>query len=160
MKFQEVPESGSGNGKNYLKFKDKESITLVVVGNPVTYHAVWQNNRYEICPPDTPKATMRFRANVVYKDREENRLVSKIWEGPKRLYKQLKDLNDEYDLDTIFVKVTRYGTGTDTEYNLLPAKEKRSKETDKSISTIQLQVLSVPETEPTALFDADEEIPF
>lgn len=155
MKFLDVPESGSIG--SFLKFKDRESITLVVVGDPAIYTALWTNNRYEICEPDTPKATMRFRANVVFKERETGLLVSKIWEGPKRLYKQLKELNDEYDLDKIYVKVTRHGTGTDTEYSLLPAKEKRSKEADRSIATVELQNLNVQTIEREPI---DEEVPF
>lgn len=156
MKFEEIPENAS-SGKSFLKFKDKESITLVVVDNPITYHAIWANNRYEVVAPDTPKAALRFRVNVVFKDPESKQLVSKIWEGPKRLYKQLKELNDEYDLDTIFVKVTRHGSGTDTEYSLLPAREKRTEATDKAISSIPIQSLSVPEA---ILSFEDSEVPF
>lgn len=161
MQFPEIPNGGNGGGKNFLKLKDKESVTLALMGDPLVYFAKWNGSHYETCSPETPKAAMRFRFNVILKDKESGQLVSKIWEGPKKLFNQLKGLNDEYDLDTIFVKVTRYGAGTETEYAVLPAKEQRNEAVEKRLSAVPLQDLSIRQEENSlSPFDAEEAIPF
>lgn len=118
MKFREDLPDGGG-ASDYLKLKDKESITGVFVGEMYEFFALWKDKKPLIVPEGTDGAKFRFKVNFVTK--EDDNYVAKIFEQGKIVYKQLLEINKEYPLETIAVKITRQGSGQmDTEYLFMP----------------------------------------
>lgn len=161
MKFNSSPSNGSG-GNNFLKLKDGESATLILQGDIYEFYAVWQESRYVHVPAGTPKASFKFRVNAI--TLENGAFVAKILEGGANLYRDLKELNVEYDLETTKIKMTRSGSGTETRYTVMPlAKQPLSKEQLKQIVAVELQDLrhkDVAVDVVPADTDPDELIPF
>jgi hypothetical protein len=140
MKFRnDLPESGGS--KNYLKLKDKESISGIFRGDLMEFYVFWENGRSKVVSQDTPDAKFRFKINFVVK--EGAVYVPKIFEQGANVYRQLAELHEEYDLESTVVKLTRNGTGTDTTYSLLPLlKQTITKETMALLETIELLPLA------------------
>lgn len=145
MKFRRDIPDGGGGSKNYVKLKDKESVSGIFIGDIHEFHVVWEGNKTRIVPEGTPEAKFRFRLNFVVK--EGTAFVPRIFEQGLTVYRQLAELNEEYGLDQIVVKITRNGIGTDTSYSLLPLlKQEISKETAQFLKTLELLPL---ETKPS-----------
>lgn len=136
MKFKsDIPDGSSS--KHFIKLKDKESITGIFRGEPFEFYTLWENGKSRIVPEGTPKAGFRFRINFVVKDGPV--YVPKIFENGPMIYKQLAELNDEYGLDSVVMKITRNGTGLDTTYSLFPLlKQAISPETLKHLDALDL----------------------
>lgn len=158
MRFRtddELPETGGS--KNFVKLKDKESIEGIFRGDIHEFFVLWENGKSKEVTEGTPEAKFRFRINFVIK--EGAVYVPKIFEQGLTVYNQLRELNNEYGLDGIVVKVTRNGTGTDTTYSTLPLLKKAlTKETLAHLETMELLPLT-SQTKP-AQEKADSEIPF
>lgn len=151
MNFRkDLPESGSS--KNYLKLKDKESASGIFRGDLFEFFVQWEGNRSHVVAEGDPDAKFRFRVNFVIK--EGSVYVPKIFEQGSNVYRQLAELNEEYDLETTVVKLTRNGTGTDTTYSLMPLlKQALAKETLAYLDSIDLLPLAHRE-------DSKEGLPF
>jgi hypothetical protein len=86
--------------------------------------------------------------------------VPKIFEQGLMVYNQLRELNEEYGLDEIVVKITRNGTGTDTTYSILPLlKQAISKETLKYLESMELLPLETVSKDSAPAGD-NPEVPF
>lgn len=146
MKFRtDIPEAGGS--KNFLKLKDKESASGIFMGDLHYFYVLWEAGKSREVPEGTPGAKFRFRVNFVMK--EGSVYVPKLFEQGLTVYRDLAAINEEYPLETVVVKVTRNGTGTDTTYNLLPLlKQTISKETSQYLKTVELLPL-VSERAPT-----------
>lgn len=157
MKFRnDIPESGGGS-KNFLKLKDKESVSGIFLGDLHEYFVVWEGQKSRVVPEGTDGAKFRFRVNFVVK--ESSVYVPKIFEQGLTVYRQLAELNEEYGLEQIVIKITRNGTGTDTTYSLLPLlKQAISPETAKYLQTLEL--LPLESKAPSAQAQTDGELPF
>lgn len=117
MQFRkDLPESGGS--KNFLKLKDKESISGIFMGNLHEFFVLWDNKKSREVTEGTPDSKFRFRVNFVTK--EGAVYVPKIFEQGSSVYRQLSELHEEYDLEKTVIKITRNGSGTDTTYSLLP----------------------------------------
>jgi hypothetical protein len=138
MKFKtdnELPEGGGS--KNFLKLKDKESVQGIFRGDLHELFIFWENGKSREVEPGFQGAKFRFRVNFVMK--EGAVYVPKIFEQGLTVYNQLRELNEEYGLEEIVVKITRNGTGTDTTYSVLPLlKQTLSKEVMKYLETMEL----------------------
>ncbi len=138
MKFKDATELPEGGGsKNFLKLKDKESISGIFRGDLAEFFVLWENGKSREVDAGTPGGKFRFRVNFVHK--EGSVYVPKIFEQGLMVYNQLRELNEEYGLDEIVVKITRNGTGTDTTYSILPLlKQAITPETMKYINAMEL----------------------
>lgn len=156
MKFRnDIPESGGS--KHFLKLKDKESVSGIFLGELREFYIFWENGKSKEVPEGTPNSKFRFRVNFVVK--EGAVYVPKIFEQGLTVYRQLAELNEEYSLESIVVKVTRNGTGTDTAYSTLPLlKQQISKETAAHLASIELLPLTNEKGSPSNS-DSDE-LPF
>ena len=141
MQFRkDLPESGGS--KNFLKLKDKESISGIFMGELHEFFVAWENGKSRVVAEGEDGAKFRFRINFVVK--EGAVYVPKIFEQGLTVYRQLSELHDEYGLDSIVCKITRNGTGTDTTYSLLPLlKQTISKEVALHLAKIELLPLEV-----------------
>lgn len=135
MQFRkDLPESGS---KNFLKLKDKESISGIFMGELYEFFILWDNKKAKEVPEGTPDSKFRFRVNFVSK--EGSVYAPKIFEQGATVYRQLAELHEEYDLEKTVIKITRNGSGTDTTYSLLPLlKQVVTKETAEHLKNIEL----------------------
>lgn len=161
MKFtkRDIPE-GSGTGGLFLKFKDGESRVGVFRGEVYEFYQKWENGKSQVVTAGTPEAKSRFRLNFVTK--EDGELKVKIFEFGLMVYNQLAEISEDYDVEKTAVKITRRGTGTDTVYMIMPAKDQPNSAQMKAIEALSLNVLEhkdAPKVE--AAPDADDpELPF
>lgn len=121
---------------NFVKLKDKESVVGVFMGDPLHFYSVWENNRTKEVPEGTPGASFKFKINFFVKDSAG--FTAKIFQGGVKLYNQLIELHDEWDLEKTWIKITRQGTGTETEYLLTPSKKEVTKEELKYLKSMEL----------------------
>lgn len=140
MKFKDdivTATSGGGGGENYLRLKDKETVTGIFRGEIKEYYLSWpKGGRKQIFSEPAPGTKIRFEVNFVVK--EGTTYVPKIFEGGHPVYKQLAALHDEYDLEKTVIKITRNGIDKNTSYTFMPAKVAPSAETLKYLDSIQL----------------------
>lgn len=132
--------TGSKNGKAFVRLTDGESVRGIFQGDPVVFWVLWKGQRSFVVPETTPESRPRFKMNFV--TQENGQLVAKVFEGSMTLYRQLKELHEEYDLSKTMVKITRNGTGKETVYSILPAREPVDKVAMKRIQNVQLQDLT------------------
>lgn len=163
MKFQkrELPV-GDGNGGLFLRLKDGESVVGVFRGEIYEFHQIWEGGKSHVVSEDHPGAKSRFRLNFVPKGESK----PKIFEFGLTIYNQLAEISEDYEVEKTAVKITRRGTGTDTVYIIIPAKEQPTEKQLKLLADIPLNILnhkepaSVPKNYALgALGDADE-VPF
>lgn len=141
MKFQKrkVPTSGGGQ-TNFLKINDGESKSGICRGDIYEFHVKWVSGKSVVVASTDPEAKTRFRLNFIVYD--EGKFKALIWEFGIMIYNQLADINEEYPLEKTKIKISRSGTGTDTEYRLLPLlKEPLSDVVMKAIEAVPLNIL-------------------
>lgn len=159
MQFRADIDSNGGS-KNFLKLKDKESVTVIFRGEPHEFYIAWENNKSKIVEKGSPRAQFRFRINVILK--ENGTLVSKVWEQGATVYNMLRDFNEEVDLEQTFLKISRNGEGKQTSYTLIPTtKTKMTKELQAQIDAIPLQALEHKEKPADGVehnLDGEEEV--
>lgn len=117
MKFRdEVPGTSD---QSFLKLKDGESVAGVFRGELYDFFAAWNNKVSSVVPEGAPGAKFRFRINFITKGPAG--YVAKVLEQGSTVYRDLKTLHEEYDLEQTVVKITRHGsTMNDTSYSLMP----------------------------------------
>jgi hypothetical protein len=151
MKFRKIEETNMSN--NFVKLKDKESVVGVFAGDIHEITGDWIEQKFIESPGGK---SFRFRINLIVK--EGSTFVPKIFEQGVTVYRQLEELHAEYDLSTIFVKITRNGISTDTAYSVLPSKAQLKKEELEHIKTLKLHDLSSKKetTQQTPPWDREE----
>jgi len=149
LKFREASEVSA---KNFVKLKDGESIQGVFRGSVYEFRQHWKDNRGTLCTGSgcalcvEKKPGFRFRLNFITP--EGGQQVAKIFEQGWTVYEAMRALHTEYDLETTIVKITRYGTGTDTSYSILPVKNGTlSEEQQAKLAEIPLLKLEHTATE-------------
>lgn len=141
MKFTKraAPSGSSGGVDKYLKFKDGESKNLKLAGEIYEYYAKWVNGKSQIVEPTDPDGKSRFRVNAVAVEDVRMPPIMKIWEFSMPVYRALSAINEEYPLEQIWIKVTRHGLSTNTEYNVLPLLKAKM---DPSLDKLELHILN------------------
>lgn len=150
MRFKKLEEPKRSN--DYVQLKnDKDFVIGVLAGEPHDFMKAWREGE---------KPRFRFKVNLIVK--EGPTFVPKILENGITLYRQMEELSAEFDLSSTYVKITRNGTGMDTEYSVIPSqKMKLSPEELAHIKTLKLHDLAGKKDDYNgAPFDKDEEIPF
>ena len=159
MKFQkrDIP-TGDGKGGLFLKFKDGESKVGVFRGEVFEFFQVWEGGKSQVVDPDHPMAKSRFRLNFCTK--EDGEMKVKIFEFGLTVYNQLAEISVDYDLEQTAVKITRRGTGTDTVYMIIPAKEQPTASQLKAIQALPINFLEHKDKPQSAPAADDEGLPF
>lgn len=184
MKFKTQSGEGAADSKNYLRLKDKDSVTGLLVGDPYEFQAHWNGKATDKCPEDNScphcaaglKSKFRFRANFIIK--EGSGYVSKVLEQGWGMKLDIETLSNQgYSLENHLVTISRAGSGLhDTKYSILPTRNGELKpEQLRNILSTPLQVLEHkeeskpqgkgsgsidPNYEATPAFDDSDEIPF
>ncbi len=148
MKFHKLEQSsGSGEGsKTFLTIKDGESVNAVFRGEIHEFYTKWIEGKSQLVGADDPEGKLRFRVNAIVK--EGSQFVAKIWEFGRPVYDQLSEINAEYPLETIKVKVSRRGVKLETTYMILPLLGDKDKLSGEAIHVIGLVPLNILEHKP------------
>lgn len=162
MKFNKATENKSNL---FVTIKPNESVVGVLAGDPYEYSQHWGKPPI-ICPEsdckqcsDGLKPQFRFRLNFIIN--ENGAYTPKILEMGWTVYKQLKDLNDDYDLTKHLIKIRRDGTGKDTKYNVIvPPKSELSEDQLKNIAALELVNLKHRKKSDATLRKENQDGPF
>lgn len=119
MKFTRREVVSSGGGDLFVKIKDGESVVGIFRGEVYEFYSKWEGRKGSIVDKSDPDGKPRFRVNFVTTD--AGQWVAKIFEFGIMVYNQLADINEDAELPSTLVKVTRRGTGTDTTYSVIPS---------------------------------------
>lgn len=139
MRFREdLPQGGGSN--NFVKLKDKESITGIFRGETHEFFVKWTDGKSTEVPEGTPGSKFRFRINFVVK--EGASYVPKIFEQGQIVYEFLAGLHKEYPLETTVCKITRKGEKLDTTYEIMPLRQPVTPEAEKVLNTVKLNPLT------------------
>jgi hypothetical protein len=124
------PDWGTGIGKHLLKLNDGQSVLGIFRGMPERFYQHWKGGRSIICQgpekcslcrskdPDDQKASGRFRINVLIQ--ENGQWVAKVFENGRDVFNALKAINEDCPLERIRVRISRNGTGKNTQYSIMP----------------------------------------
>lgn len=172
MKFPDVG-GGSNGGPDkglFLKLKDGDKIRALFRGDPLIYRQHWIGGRSQLCTQKGDcelckggdKSKFRFRINVLVQ--QDGVWVAKVFEQGYGMFKDLKELHEgDYNLEETCLALSRSGSGTDTEYRLVPAKDNGGlKAADiKRLHAIPLIELGERAAETAGeAADANEDVPF
>lgn len=146
----EKQQISEGAGK-YVKLADGEAKTLILRGEIHAFVKAWPNG----------KSGRRYSVNAALM--VEGTLQMKIWEFGPLVYNKLAEINEEYPIETIKIKVKRTGVELNTEYNILPLLKEADRITpqlEKAITGLEMNVLDQPLKNAPVSFDDSDEIPF
>jgi hypothetical protein len=166
MKFTEEPTQSSGGGKSmFLKIADGESVYCVLRGDIKVSYSRWTGTTYEPAKKGEQGASMRFKVNAIVA--EDKKPVAKILEGGGHLYFDLKNINEEFPLETTMIKITRTGVKQNTRFTVSVAgpKAQPDEKTMKAIEAVKLHPLESTKGQTDVgndlpSFDDNDEIPF
>ena len=150
MEFKSRPKQASGGGDQFLKLIDGESVVGVFRGKIHTFYNKWVNGKSELASPDDPQAKCRHRVNVVIV--VDNKPVARVFEFSDPVYDQLAEINNEYPLESIKIKITRMGIDKNTRYSFIPLAKQPVN--IKAIEQVELHILNknqgpeIPSAEP------------
>lgn len=167
MKDYSTKLSSETNSKLFLNLADKESVRGVFIGDMVEHYVKWVNGKTVESNEDDPEAKVRFKCNFATAD-ESGQLTAKIWDFSLTVYQMLKDINEEYPLETTKLKITRNGVKTDTTYTIMPLVGPKDVLTAQQLSVIgKMQLHSLgkqatksDEYKPEESYDDSDDIPF
>lgn len=166
MQFKDLGEMG---GKNFVKLKDKESITGVLYGDIHDFRQHWNNNKSTPCTGEMcldcsagNRSTFRFRLNLITK--EGTTYSAKIFEQGAKVYQALKSLHESgYNLEKTIVKITRNGSDRqNTSYSILPIPNHQvTPDTESQLKNVVLNDLINLATEnEVPPYHQEQDIPF
>lgn len=165
MKFTKKDIGSDSGGGNFLKLKDGESIKGVCRGEVYEFKIIWESGKSKVVGNNDLNGKHRYRCNFVIS--ESGKFVAKIWEFGITINNMLADLSEEYDLTETKIKISRVGTGKETQYTIMPlAKDLISSKDLTEIDQISLNVLEHKQKPQDDMqryaseVDEDEPLPF
>jgi hypothetical protein len=137
LKFDQEPVTGGGG--NYIKISDGESVTGVLRGEVKTAYILWGDDKVkQVVDRGTPGARFTFTVNMVVFDAKGN-LEAKLLEHGAKMYKELKALSEEYDLENTVIKIKRTGsTMNNTVYSIMPLAKAMQPATIAKLEALEL----------------------
>lgn len=164
MKFTKraAPTSEGIGAANYLKIGDGQSATGVPRGEVHEFYQRWpQGGTKEIFDVPTAGASARFRINVVVN--EDGKPAAKVFEFGMSVYNQLAEISENFEITKTKLKISRKGSGKNTEWFILPLGPVEAKAL-KAIEAVELNALA-PQSAGAASGElevetADEELGF
>lgn len=158
MKFtkRELPKHEGNGSSNYLKLSDGQSSVGTPRGDVYEYWQKWpKGGQKEIFNEPVPGSQSRFKLNFVTKD-ESGKVVAKVWEFGLTVYNQLAEISENFDMEKTVLKITRRGSGTDTQWIIIPLGPVANL---KAIESVPLQILNGAQASAAPSSD-EPEIPF
>lgn len=149
MKF---PKKSAPTGEgiaagSYLKIGDGQSVTGVPRGDVHEFFQRWpQGGQKEVFLVPTAGAAPRYRINVVV--HEDGKFCAKVFEFGPSVYGQFSEISDNFEIDKTKVKISRKGSGKNTEWFILPLGPVDPKAL-KAIVATELNALA-PQSAPAA----------
>lgn len=135
LEFPDVSSESSGN--LFVKMKDGDSVVMVLRGRLHAFRIHWRNQKASLCMGKEKcaecasgnKPSFRFNVNAIVKDGKE--YVVKVWEQGWMIFEQLREYAQEMDLEITPIKVSRKGSGTDTNYVIIPMQKITAEQNDQ-----------------------------
>lgn len=125
MNWVDVPSQAG----NFIQLKDKDIVQGVFRGKFHYSEMHWVGSKSTTCPgkeicdlcrADPRSARFKFKVNFIVK--EGDQYIAKIFEQGPAVYRQLKELNEEFSIDKNIIKISRSGSSqNDTRYTILPS---------------------------------------
>ena len=98
---------------------------------------------------------------MVVLDPKTGEMKPMILEQGPQMYKDFKELTQDYDLSETMIKIKRTGSKLDTTYSVIPLPKKPEKKTLDALKKLELHPLTDSELkESMPNFDSNEEVPF
>lgn len=138
MKFPKkaAPMNEGISAANYLKIGDGQSVTGVPRGEVFEFFQKWpQGGQKEVFLVPTSGATPRYKINVVV--HEDGKFAAKVFEFGTSVYNQFAEIADNFDMEKTKIKISRKGSGKNTEWFILPLGAVEPKAL-KSIALVEL----------------------
>ncbi len=105
------------NGGSFLRIDG--SVEGVAFGEPFIYYQKKEDGKFVVVPESDPTGKFKFMINFIL--RENGAMVAKILDGGVMVFKALQSLRKAgYNLERTAVRITKTGSGLDTEYSVLP----------------------------------------
>lgn len=146
MRFQKREVGSQSGSDKFLKLQDGEPRTLCLQGEIYEFYVKWVNKKPIIVNENDPEGNLRFKVNaIVY---EDGVFRAKIWEFPLTVYNQLADINSEYPLESIKIKVTRQGIAPNVNYHILPLLSEKDRLTPALLEKIKAVELNLLDLKP------------
>lgn len=161
LNFSEEPVISGGD---YLKIQAGQEVLVVLRGHVKTEYVVWENKKRIVSEPGAPNSKFSFRVNAVVLNPDGTINAVQVWEQGPRVYRTLKELSVDYNLEETIIKIKRTGsTMNDTVYSILPSPRKPSATLLKALAQVELHPLDDQggsNGQAASGSDSDEELPF
>lgn len=152
---REVPKSEGNGTSNYLKISDGQNATGVFRGEVYEFWQNWpKGGEKQVFNEPTPGASSRFKVNFV--TNEDGKAVAKVWEFGLTVYNMLAEIGENFELDQTKVKISRRGSGKETQWIIIPLGPLDAKGL-KSVSAVPLNLLEVG---ASAKQEEEKDVPF
>ena len=140
MDFKEDKELGLSQGGMFVKLASGESVKGVLRGRINEFYSVFEDGKSNVVSKEDG-GKFRFRVNFVVEN--EGDFTPKVLEQGATVYKQLRTISSDYDLEHTLIKITRNGEGTSTTYSVLPMPKPLAGEQLKKLDAVTLHELEV-----------------
>ncbi len=149
MKFDANPKTGDNK---FLKIESGESVQGILRGDVRHFYIKWGEDEIsQECSEGEEGAKFRFRVNFVSREKDGSLRAYVLEQGPG-VYKQLKELNEDYNLEETIIKIKKEGSGRKTKYSLVPLPKKLGPEVLEELNEVHLHPLK-SETEDDEITD-------
>lgn len=140
MKFKRVESKGgsSEGSSRFLKIKSGESVKGVCRGEVYEFYQKWENGKSISSLKPQQGFRPKWRVNFIVF--EAGAPKSKILEFGPMISNQLAALSEDYNLSETIIKISKTGSGMDTDYSVIPLKDKPFGE------YVELQILDLKES--------------
>lgn len=119
MEFKLDLKDNTRKNSIFFQLADGESAVGVFQGESRALYIRWDDGVASETNENDPLGKFRFRINFVLRET----MTPKIFDQSRVVYRQLAELNTEYNLSETWVRITRRGEGRDTTYRILPVKD-------------------------------------
>lgn len=168
MSWNDVEKEGNGGTQEkipYCKLEPGTTVIRIVDEEPYSFWSHWFNKQRTSvtcpgkgCPVCAVVAEQRKDKNMEKKYTTSQRHAIRVWNYKedrmevlvqgKSFFSQLLDLHREVgDLTTYDLKIIRKGSGTDTNYTIIPAPPKEFEHADKVTEVNMEEMFKAPDTE-------------
>lgn len=143
------------SGGTWIRLKDGEKALMVFPVPPFSYRQVWnqKENCSEIYDPDKHDGVRpqgRFAFPVFEPVTGVREYSAKIFDASGETFDKIKACRDKYGPKHLY-EVTRKGTGTDTQYQVLPERELKEAEIEylKGLELLDAEAYTLGDAEPS-----------
>ena len=146
--------AAGGSGGAYFRLKDGERAVVVFKGDPIVRRLHWDGQRTVDCAggndacafcADGERIILKV-AIAIGQMNEDDEWERVVWEASRRAFESVVAIREKFPLDEWSFEVRRSGTGTSTNYNVMP--EDRLTDADNRVFAEMFSDISPEEEKP------------